>query len=105
MVKNIQFVFSCSSCRWTTNGAGCCYCNPKKHEELAKKKEHRSRALAEALKKGLEDCKKLGIMPEVPEPPKGPAKLSGGGTVCHRYEDTNVNVNVNVIYNLIYIYI
>ena len=77
--------FTCSTCRWSTSGEGCTYCNPAKHEALAKEKEKRSKELAGALMKALQTCKDLGLMPADPEvkPPDGPLQAGGGDNVEH----------------------
>ena len=31
--------YSCTSCRWSNTGFGCCYCNPSRHEALLEKKK------------------------------------------------------------------
>ena len=76
------FGAGCHSCRWTTTGDGCCYCNPGKHDKLRAEKEIRARAMAENLKKALEALKIVGLLPEVPAPkdPAG-ADQGGGGSV------------------------
>ena len=56
--------YSCTSCRWSLTGEGCCYCNPKKHEELLKKKTRLANELSLALQKGLEKLREQGMIPE-----------------------------------------
>ena len=77
--------FICSSCRWSSSGLGCCYCNPKKHEDLQKEKEKRSREMAAALEKALKTCKDLGLLPDVPKP-SADTDMKGGsieaGDMC-----------------------
>ena len=75
--------FTCSSCRWSQTGEGCCYCNPAKHAKLYEVKCRKSRELAAALKKALTTCISLGLVPEVVDEPSAPSapigKLNGGG--------------------------
>ena len=56
--------YSCTSCRWSLTGEGCCYCNPKKHEELLEKKKRLAKELSVALQKGLEQLVEQGMIPE-----------------------------------------
>ena len=81
---NLHSFFSCSSCRWVSTGAGCCYCNPEKHGALAEKKAIRSRQLAEELKKALATCGELGLI-ELPKPAESSGPLQGGGTKKKTY--------------------
>jgi len=77
--------FSCSSCRWSQSGDGCCYCNPAKHAKLSEEKNKSGRQLAEALKKAVESCQKLGLLPALMEPaaPSAPSGgMKGGGDHC-----------------------
>ena len=53
---HLKEFFTCASCRWSASGAGCCYCNPAKFEELAETKQKRSRQMAAVLKKALDRC-------------------------------------------------
>lgn len=71
--------WTCTSCRWSKSGAGCCYCNPEKHTKLRLEKEQRSRHLAESLKAALHACTDLGLIPEVKEPGPPADSLKGGG--------------------------
>ena len=75
--------FTCSSCRWSQTGEGCCYCNPEKHAKLREDKKRKSRELAEALKKAIGVCVELGLVPELVEEPSAPSApigaLEGGG--------------------------
>ena len=69
--------YTCSSCRWSASGEGCCYCNPEKHKALNEVKQKRSREMAAALEKALQNCKDLGLIPQVPAPAED-AILKGG---------------------------
>ena len=75
--------FTCSSCRWSQTGEGCCYCNPAKHAKLREDKCRKGRELAAALKKALSTCIELGLLPENADEPTTPSapleQLSGGG--------------------------
>ena len=54
--------FSCTSCRWSLTGAGCCYCNPVKHQILLDKKARLAKELQIALNEGLEKLKAQGMI-------------------------------------------
>ena len=55
--------YSCTSCRWSNTGFGCCYCNPSRHEALLEKKKRLAKELMDALKKGLEQLVARGMIP------------------------------------------
>ena len=59
--------FTCSACRWSQSGEGCCYCNPAKFAALREQKEKYSRQLAAALKKALDSCVAMNLIPAEPE--------------------------------------
>lgn len=74
------FGAGCPSCRWTTTGDGCCYCNPEKHDKLRGEKQLRASAMAENLKKALQKCQDLGLVtiPAVPAPKDAAGPDKGG---------------------------
>ena len=85
--------WTCGSCRWSKSGEGCCYCNPEKHTKLRLEKEQRARHLAESLRKALQTCTDLGLIPEVSEPAHSAGALSGGGLVTLEHINSNVISN------------
>jgi hypothetical protein len=103
---NLKSFFSCSSCRWVSTGAGCCYCNPEKHAKLREDKKRKSRELAEALKKAIGVCVELGLVPELveepsaPSAPKGALEGGGGGGIDIRKIDELLFCNI-YIYSVI----
>ena len=54
--------YSCTGCRWSLTGAGCCYCNPVKHQILLDKKARLAKELQIALNEGLEKLKAQGMI-------------------------------------------
>ena len=54
--------FSCTSCRWSLTGLGCCYCNPVKHQNLLDKKARLAKELQIALNEGLAKLKAQGMI-------------------------------------------
>ena len=101
MVKNNTLIhkkehwYGCHTCRWTSSGLGCCYCNPAKHEAILKHKLQETGKLKHAMEAALKAAIATGLIPPMEKAPLPPPAESlpamdqappspPGGTPSHR---------------------
>ena len=81
VIPSSKAFYTCGSCRWSSTGEGCCYCNPEKNKALVEIKLRESRALQHAVEAAKTNALKAGLKlrdTEAEVKPKDPA-LQGGG--------------------------